>query len=417
VKILKVVNIILPPLAEKLHIQATPFGGWILSMINELKKYPDLKLGVAARAPIKDLIIINTDDIIYYGVPVSKTDKYDIDEAICHTVLEDFLPDLLHIDGSEFAHAKTFMQCFNGKNVLSLQGIINGYEPHQYGGLLIDEMMFSLSIEKLLIGWSMHLQKRFFFNHRLKKERETIKLAKNIIGRTEWDKAYSYYINSEARYFHSSEILRPVFYERKWDINRKKRYSLFVGNSYSALKGAHYAIQALALIKKEFPAVHLYIAGESPFFIKKNDFKKWIGYPLYLRRLIKKLDIKQNITFLGLLSAEEIAERMLQSHIFLLCSTIENSPNTLGEAMLLGVPCVTAYVGGVPDMATDEQEALFYRDCEPSSLAWNVKKIFENNNLAIRLSDNARRKALITHDKRINVNKMKSIYETIFRNE
>jgi len=45
------------------------------------------------------------------------------------------------------------------------------------------------------------------------------------------------------------------------------------------------------------------------------------------------------------------------------------------------------------------------------------KKIFENNNLAIRLSDNARRKALITHDKRINVNKMKSIYETIFRNE
>lgn len=41
---------------------------------------------------------------------------------------------------------------------------------------------------------------------------------------------------------------------------------------------------------------------------------------------------------------------MLNANMFLLPSAIENSPNALGEAQMLGVPCVSSRVGGVEDM-------------------------------------------------------------------
>ena len=63
---------------------------------------------------------------------------------------------------------------------------------------------------------------------------------------------------------------------------------------------------------------------------------------------------------MGLLPAEDIKQRMLAAHVSVVSSSAENSPNTLGEAMMLGVPSVAAYAGGMPSMAEDGREVLFY---------------------------------------------------------
>ena len=42
--------------------------------------------------------------------------------------------------------------------------------------------------------------------------------------------------------------------------------------------------------------------------------------------------------------------------MFLLPSSCENSPNSLGEAMLLGMPCVASNAGGIPDMLAAGRE-------------------------------------------------------------
>ena len=85
--------------------------------------------------------------------------------------------------------------------------------------------------------------------------------------------------------------------------------------------------------------------------------------------------------------------------------------------MMVGTPCVAAYVGGVPDMANDGKEALFYRNDDPALLAWNIKRIFDNDELAVSLSENGRKRALQNHDEASNAEQLLTVYREILRHE
>ncbi len=114
--------------------------------------------------------------------------------------------------------------------------------------------------------------------------------------------------------------------------------------------------------------------------------------------LISDLGLRDHVIFTGQLDAESMADRMCKSHVVLLSSLIENSPNTLAEAMLMGVPAVSSYAGGVPSMAQDGEEALFYRAGDPVMLAWQVQRVFDDEALAARLSQAGQTRASATHD-------------------
>ena len=222
-------------------------------------------------------------------------------------------------------------------------------------------------------------------------------------------------MNPEAKYFTCNRILRPPFYEKKWDINQIEKHTLYVGNGYYALKGLQYVIEALPQLIREYPDIKVYVAGVKPF--AENDkrpfYKK--GFGNYLEKRIKDLDVGDHVIFTGPLQAEEVADMLSKVHAYVLCSAIENSPNTLGEAMCIGTPCVAAYVGGVPDMATDGENALFYRNDDPALLAWNIKQIFDNDDLALNLSANGRKQARITHDAEKNAQALYNIYNEILK--
>ena len=174
-------------------------------------------------------------------------------------------------------------------------------------------------------------------------------------------------------------------------------------------------IEALPQLIREYPDIKVYVAGVKPF--AENDkrpfYKK--GFGNYLEKRIKDLDVGKHIIFSGPLQAEEVADKLSKVHAYVLCSAIENSPNTLGEAMCIGTPCVAAYVGGVPDMATDGENALFYRNDDSALLAWNIKRIFDNDDLALKLSANGRKQARITHDAEKNAQTLYNIYNEILK--
>ena len=134
---------------------------------------------------------------------------------------------------------------------------------------------------------------------------------------------------------------------------------------------------------------------------------------MQLEKLIKDLNVQDHIVFTGPLKAEQVAEKLSRVHTYVLCSAIENSPNTLGEAMCIGTPCVSAYVGGVSDMAVDGEDALFYRNDDSALLAWNIKQIFDNDDLALKLSENGKKHARITHDADTNSKALYDIYKSI----
>lgn len=391
-------------------------GGWVEAMAAELNKNGDIELGIVCKCEEKLEFCEVIDGVTYFSLHYTPSTPLDELCTECDKILSDFEPDIVHIEGTEFLHARAMQIAAKAKSipsVISLQGILNGQYAYQCGQLPIDDMMFSPSITNILAAWLLHLRKTRWYKPRMKSEKEIIENADYILGRTTWDRAHSYALNPNAKYYPCSRILREPFYEHGWDASKIERHSIYIGNGYHALKGVHFVVEALPHLIKEYPDIKVYVAGYKPY--QDNDKRSFLkkGYGSYLKKLIYDLGVQEHIEFTGPLKAQQVAEKLSTVNAYVLCSTIENSPNTLGEAMMVGTPCVAAYVGGVSDMAQDGKEALFYRNDDPKLLAWNLKRIFDNDELACSLSEAGRKKARFTHDAQRNAQMLLDAYTDI----
>ena len=130
--------------------------------------------------------------------------------------------------------------------------------------------------------------------------------------------------------------------------------------------------EALPLILRHYPDTKVYVAGYDP---TTAPWWRIDGYGKYLKKQIARLGISEHIEFTGTLNEEAMCNRYLKSNVFVCCSAIENSPNSLGEAQLLGMPYVASFVGGVPEITDMNSEAL-YRFEETEMLAKKICDIF-----------------------------------------
>ncbi len=417
-RILWTVNLIPAEVSVKLGKNSEVLGGWVESMAAQLRKNSDVELGIACKCEENINFIETINGATYFSLHYTPSTSLSELEAKCDKIVSDFKPDIINIEGTEFLHAKAMQLTAKKHNVpavVSLQGILNGQYAYQCGQLPIVDMMFSTSLTNMFAAWILHLRKTKWFKPRMKPEKEIIENADFILGRTTWDRAHSYAINPYAKYYPCSRILRAPFYEEKWSIKKMEQHSVYVGNGYNALKGLHFVVMALPYLIREYPDVKVYVAGYKPY--EENDKRSFIkkGYAAYLKKLIYDLGVQDHIEFTGPLKAQQVAERLSKVNAYVLCSTIENSPNTLGEAMMVGTPCIASYVGGVSDMAEDGKEALFYRNDDPKLLAWNLKRIFDSNELATSLSEAGKKKALITHDAERNAQMLMDAYRDILK--
>ena len=161
--------------------------------------------------------------------------------------------------------------------------------------------------------------------------------------------------------------------------------------AYYPIKGLHMLLKAVAIVKKKHPDVHLYVPG-----IPLRDTKtlmsklKQNGYDKLIRKLIKDLNLEDNVTHIGIITADKMAQKMSEVNCFAMCSAIENHSSTLKEAMTVGTPSVASYVGGVSEYAVDEENCLLYRFEDYEVLAHNICRIFEDSDLRAKLSENAK---------------------------
>ena len=415
--ILWTVNLIPRNAAAALGVKSDVLGGWVESMAAQMKRIEGVRLAIACKSDTGRDFSLEYEGVLYRAIPYRRgTDLAEL-TAVCRRIIHDAQPDLIHIEGTEFLHARAMLQAAQDAGipaVVSMQGILKGYYSYQCGLLPIDDLLFSGNPTKVFAALTLHFRKTRWFAPRMKPERELIEQASYILGRTTWDRAHAYAINPTAKYYSCSRVLRPPFYETQWSVESMERHTLYVGNSYYALKGFHFLVEALPQLIREYPDIKVYVAGHRPFGEQKSPLKK--GYGLYLKKRIEVLGVGDHIEFTGTLPAEEVARRLSTANAYVLTSAIENSPNTLGEAMLVGAPCVSAYVGGAPDMAADGTEALFYRCDDPVMLAWRVKQIFDDDALAVSLSEHARRHALITHDPQSNAQTLYHAYLDVLKN-
>jgi glycosyltransferase involved in cell wall biosynthesis len=177
----------------------------------------------------------------------------------------------------------------------------------------------------------------------------------------------------------------------------------------------HQVLQALALLKDEFPNFRLRIAGNN--IVAASNFGERLrrtGYGLYVASLIRQLALENRVEFTGLLSEEEMLHEYRQAHVYLCPSAIENSPNSLAEAQMVGVPVIASRSGGIPDMIDDNSSGIMYRFEEYEELAYHIRRVFLDDGLSLFLSKNAIAAAEARHDRTRLLSEMRKIYQDLF---
>lgn len=414
VKILWLTNIPLPEASLLMNEKPLPFGGWLVNASSDLSENDEIDLHITF--PVKGISgfkQMEGEKINYYAFsPIDTSQASASDQVDLDKIIKKVNPDLVHIFGTEYAHSLAMVNLCNDigiKTIVSIQGLTSIYSRHYMANLPI-KVQKRFTIRDLIKRENLIVQKKNF-EKRGELEVETIKRTKHVIGRTTWDKACTSQINPRATYHFCNETLREEFYKHMWGIDQCERFSIFTSQASYPIKGIHFVLEAMPLILKRFPQTKLYIAGQD--ITKADTIKQKIklsSYAKYIRDLIKEYKLEDSVIFTGLLDEKQMCERYLKSNVFVCPSSIENSPNSLGEAMILGVPSVASYVGGIPDMLNDKKDGFLYQHDAPDMLAHYVCEIFENNDLALKFSNNAREHALKTHDRDENTKMLIEIY-------
>ncbi len=319
-------------------------------------------------------------------------------------IIEKVKPDLIHIHGTElpFGLVQNFSLI---PTVVSIQGNISVYKLKFFSGIpLLDVLKYSSF--KSLIFFNSYLNDFIRFKKQADREKIIFKISKNFIGRTNWDRRITKVLSPNSNYFHNDEVLKDVFYEGEWQNKLKSTLNLFTTNAPTIYKGIETLIHCAYLLDLNNINFNWKVAG-----LSINDDLVHIAIKSVKTKLSK------NIQFLGRIDDNKLKETILNTHIYVAVSHIENSPNSLCEAMILGAPCIAPNAGGISNFLEDGNNGILIQDGDPYSMAGAIIELKENYDIAINYGINARKKALLKHNKNIIANDLLKIYQELLANK
>lgn len=382
-RVLWVCNRCLPVVAKHLNMDAGNKEGWLAGLSERIlaENNSDLTLGVCFPMGKEFADWKGEYEVTAYGFyeDTGHPEKYDekLEERMLE-IVNDFKPDMVHIFGTEFPHTLAMVRAFNNpsRTLIGIQGLCFVCADAYLEGLPEQVVKRSTLRDFLKKDSILEQQKKFY--RRGAYEQKALSLTGNVTGRTDWDRHYTKQCNKDVNYYFMNETLRSNFYEGSWDYKKCDKYSIFVSQGDYPIKGLHFLLRAMKDILEEYPESKIYVAGMC--ITGDEGLKKKIkiaSYGKYLNELIDEYKLQEHIVFLGNLNAEEMKQQYLKSNVFVLPSTMENSPNSVGEAMLLGLPVIAAKVGGVESLLADEEEGILYESKNVQALANAVIKVFD----------------------------------------
>lgn len=423
-RVLWLCNIMLPVIAMHLGKEVNNKEGWLSGTYDRLKKSgfrmangEKIELGVCfpVGEPV-DEIQISLPNIKVYGFYEDTVHPECYDEKLENKfkqITKDFNPDIVHCFGTEYPHTLAMTKAFDKpeKILIGIQGLC--YKCADAYMVGVPEVVQKTKTFRDVIKKDSMLKQKEKFEMRGQYEKEALTRAMHVTGRTHWDRECVGEISS-AKYHFMNETLRSVFYDGMWDEKECVLHSIFMSQGDYPLKGLHIVLEALPKILEKYPDTLIYVAGNDLTAYKSLKQKlKISGYGKYLRYLMKKNGLLGHIKFLGKLSAKEMKERYLKSNLYVCASSLENSPNSLGEAMLLGVPAVAPYTGGIPSIFEKDKDGLMFEPGNASELAEKIIYLFEHPTKMLEYALQAKEHAKVTHNPEANYRRLLEIYQEI----
>lgn len=394
-------------------------GGWLYALSEALCSYSDIELHIAFYWN-KTMPAFTHNGITYHpirrdgmgsrlGRYLSRlkrqfTSAMDIAEMNrLQKIVEDVSPDIIHIHGSEdnFGLISEFV---DNKNILlSIQGLLSPYYYKLYSGYQRIKVFRHESFISKIICDGYAANERWFQNAALREQR-ILSHINNIIGRTNWDRDCSLLLNPKRDYYVCNEILRKPFFSANWvKPSTKNKFVLVTTISSGLYKGLEMIFKTAKLL-----TIHNFDFVWKVVGISQNDS---------LARMTNKITgidhKKVNIEFLGRKGAEEIINTLLNSNVFIQVSHIENSPNSLCEAMLLGMPIIASFAGGTDSMLEDGKEGILVQDGDPYRLAGSIMHMKQSYIEAMLMGRAAKARAEVRHNPKNVVDELLTIYERI----
>lgn len=388
------------PIAKHREMLGYPLGqsgGWMEAAYCALKEHALVSLGVVTLYGGNEIQKESDGNNSFYLIPSKESiENYNPDSSFnkgqWKNVLNDFKPDVIQLWGTEYAHGLCALKVSGGiPSVVYMQGMMSQILNHTFAGISLSDRLCSTTFADLIKG-NTYWKEQSINRKKARNEAIILRNTNGVIVENDWCADNCRIISSKCKVFKSLLPINPLFSKYEWCVETMSPYTIFTTAGANPIKGHHILLKALALIVKQYPQTMLYIPGESYYFDNSlNRSIKRLSYPNYLLKLIRKMKLEKNVTFIGRLTPEQMADNMQKCNVFAMPSAIENHSSTLIEAMMVGAPCVSSYVGGISDYLSSGQNGLLYRFDEPEVLAAKILRIFANRDYARHLSDNAKK--------------------------
>ena len=398
-------------------------GGWVSGLQSAISEHAQVELGIAFPHTGQAMKKV-TDNVTFYSL--AKKEKSNLQKMFyywygyknepndrclpaCLDIIRDFKPDVIQIFGIE-----TEYSCLTGRtdvpHIVHLQGILNPYTNAyyppgtSYHSLLWDKFSFS--------EWVKHSGYNFieeYLRKFSKAERTFFGCLKFVMGRTEWDYQIATLLSPAGlKYFHVDEVLRDDFYQiSSRNIPSLDKCIILTTISPTFYKGLDVVLKSAQLLKETTDINFEWrIIG-----IEKND---WVVRFFEKHCKINSGDV--NIRYEGICNSGMLCDQMSQSHIYVHPSYIDNSPNSLCEAQIAGLPVIGTYVGGIPSLITHNDNGLLVPANAPFEIAYWLQHLYKHPEETTRLGRSARENARIRHDPKKIASEVLSVYHETIKN-
>lgn len=389
---------------------------WVDALLGEIDQMESISYALAVPVSESDFRRHINGSVTLYGLPYNppKPSKFlllrkrttGFEEArvldYLRMAIDDFKPDIIQVFGTEnqFGLVSSIVDI---PVVIHFQGSVIAVSEKWFSGINRSEQKKSLTFRKILYRSGVYNEYPVF---RKKGERELLimKSSKFFIGRTEFDKKVIALMSPDSVYFHCEEFIRKEFFENRWNASLTKNIkciSILKGVTY---KGIDLLFEASkTLTSYGFPDIEFIVCG-----VKENEEVVRILHKRY-----KDDDCLRKVSFIGKVGTEELIKELLSSNFYVHPSYMENSSNSICEAMALGMPVIATNSGGTGSLIDDGIDGLLVQEGEALSLAASLSGLIRNYTLAKTIGDNARERAFNRHNPEMIRNKTLEIYRAI----